>query len=70
MTARDVEGAVRFLSTGNLQFDREQREFHQDKMGERRRAEGLCSAKQNYLLVEKDVMQLARNQYHDWPLFQ
>ena len=70
MTARDVEGAVRFLSTGNLQFDRDLREFHQDKMGERRRAEGLCSAKQNYLLIEKDVMQVARNQYHDWPLFQ
>ena len=28
MTTRDVEGAVRFLSFGNLQFDRETRQFH------------------------------------------
>jgi methylaspartate mutase epsilon subunit len=69
MTARDVEGAVRFLSTGNLQFDAELREFHGEKMAERRRAEGLLSAKQDYLLVEKDVMRVARGEYERWPLF-
>lgn len=69
VTARDVEGAVRFLSIGNLQFDRELREFHEYKMQERRRAEGLMSAHQDYLLVEKDVLQIARSQYEHWPLF-
>jgi methylaspartate mutase epsilon subunit len=69
MTARDNEGAVRFLSTGQLQFDRDLREFHRSKMDERRRSEGLLSSKDNHLLVEKDVMQIARNDYSRWPLY-
>ena len=69
MTARDLEGAVRFLSLGHLQFDRELREFHEHKMQERLRAEGLFSQKEKYLLVERDVLQLPRAQYYQWPLF-
>jgi len=68
LTARDVEGSVRFLSTGSLQFDRETQEFHRDKANERRRAEGITSERQNYLLVERDVMQIPRGQYKSWPL--
>jgi methylaspartate mutase epsilon subunit len=68
VTARDAAGAVRFLSTGGLQFDRELKEFHRDKMQERRRAGGLLSDRQNYLLVERDVLQIARGQYQGWPL--
>lgn len=67
-TARDAEGAVRFLSLGNLQFDRELREFHDFKMSERRRTEGLLSSGEDYLLVERDVLRIARNQYECWPL--
>ncbi len=67
-TARDVEGAVRFISTGKLQFDRELREFHDFKISERRRAEGLLSSSEDYLLVEQDVLRIARNQYQCWPL--
>jgi methylaspartate mutase epsilon subunit len=67
MTARDVEGAVRYLSCGKLPFDRELREFHETKMAERRRVEGL-QQKQNYLLVEQDVMRIPRGQYDCWPL--
>lgn len=69
MTARDTEGAVRFLSTGELQFDRELREYHREKMAQRRKAEALYSEKQNYLLVERDVMQVPRGKYERWPLF-
>ena len=69
MTARDVDGAVRFLSFGNLQLDRDLREFHQSKMRDRQRSEGLLSEKQKYLLVERDVLQLPRGQYDQWPLF-
>src|SRR4029078_289802 len=47
MTPRDVEGAVRFLSSGNLKLDRETREFHDDKVSERRRAEGIGSLAQD-----------------------
>jgi len=69
MTARDAEGAVRFLSLGQLPFDRELRQFHCEKMQERRRAEGLYSSEQTYRLVERDVLQIAREQYRGWPLF-
>jgi methylaspartate mutase epsilon subunit len=69
VTARDAEGAVRFLTTGKIQFDREVTEFHRQRMQERRRLEGLRSEKENYLLVEKDVMQIMRGQYEAWPLF-
>jgi methylaspartate mutase epsilon subunit len=68
VTARDSEGAVRFLSTGHLQFDRELKDFHRTKMQDRRRAGGLLSDRQNYLLVERDVLQIARGQYERWPL--
>jgi methylaspartate mutase epsilon subunit len=68
MTARDREGAVRFLSIGRMQFGRELREFHRDKMAERRRAEGLSREAQSYLLVERDVLQVARCEYQGWPL--
>jgi methylaspartate mutase epsilon subunit len=68
MTARDAEGAVRFVSTGQLQFGRELREFHRDKIQERRRAEGSLTEGQNYLLVEQDVLQIARGRYEGWPL--
>lgn len=68
LTARDTSGAVRFLSCGNLQFDRELREFHEMKMAERRRVEGVYSQQQNYLLIEQDVLQIARNEYEHWPL--
>jgi methylaspartate mutase epsilon subunit len=70
MTTRDVEGAVRFLSVGNLQLDRETRQFHDEKVSERRRAEGIYSRLQDPLLVERDVMQVACCRYDRWPLSQ
>jgi methylaspartate mutase epsilon subunit len=69
MGARDVEGAVRYLNLGNLQFDKELRQFHQEKMQERRRAESSVSAAQDYLLIEKDVLRIPRGEYEKWPLF-
>ena len=69
ITVRDVEGAVRFLSPGNLQLGREVREFHRAKVQERLHQEGILSEKQGYLLVERDVMQIARGHYKSWPLF-
>jgi methylaspartate mutase epsilon subunit len=68
MTARDTWGSVRFLSTGKLQFDKEIRQFHEEKMQTRRRAEGLWSSKGDYLLVEQDVMRIPRGKYDRWPL--
>ena len=68
VTARDAEGAVRFLSVGRLPFDRELREFHRDRMAERRRLEGGISETQGYLLVEQDVLRVSRGEYARWPL--
>ena len=68
MMARDVEGAVRFLSCGNLQLDKPLRQFHEEKMAERRRRESIMSRDQDYLLIERDVMQIARGEYEQWPL--
>jgi methylaspartate mutase epsilon subunit len=68
LTARDNEGSVRYLSIGQLQFNRELRQFHEHKMSDRRRAEGLLSRKLDYLLVERDVLQIARSRYNQWPL--
>lgn len=68
LTARDCEGAVRFLSCGRLEFDRELREFHEFKISERMRAEGLRRSEDGYLLVERDVLCIPRGQYEGWPL--
>jgi methylaspartate mutase epsilon subunit len=68
VTVRDAEGAVRFLSTGNLPFDRELQSFHQEKVGERRRRAGLGARRDDYLLVEEDVLQIPRGNYERWPL--
>jgi len=68
ITARDAEGAVRFLSFGQLRFSSELRQFHREKVQERCRAEGLLAEKHGYLLIEKDILSLARNQYQSWPL--
>jgi methylaspartate mutase epsilon subunit len=68
ITARDNEGAVRFLHTGRLPFDRELRDRHKSFMSGRRSSEGIGSELDDYLLVEKDVMRLPRGDYQSWPL--
>jgi methylaspartate mutase epsilon subunit len=68
LTGRDADGAVRYLKCGKLQFERDLCQFHEEKMQERLRAEGLHSEKQNYLLVEQDVLRIPRGQYDRWPL--
>ena len=69
MTARDCEGAVRFLRLGKLPFDRELCEFHEHRMNDRRRMEGLVNRRSDSALVERDVLRVARGQYERWPLF-
>ncbi|HKH48110.1 MAG TPA: methylaspartate mutase subunit E [Thermoanaerobaculia bacterium] len=67
-TARDVDGAVRYLRTGSLRLDAEVRDFHERKMEERRHAEGLTGKNRDYLLVESDVLRVPRELYQAWPL--
>jgi methylaspartate mutase epsilon subunit len=68
LTARDLSGAVRFLRTGSLRFPPEVVQFHEAKMSERRRAERLSGRHKDYLLVESDVLRIARERYDAWPL--
>jgi methylaspartate mutase epsilon subunit len=68
VTARDSEGAIRYAHFGELQLDKEIKQFHKEKITERRRLEGVKSDKGDYLLVERDVLQIARGQYEGWPL--
>lgn len=68
LAARDVAGAVRFLRTGNLRLPPEVLQFHEQKMDERRRAEGHASRHKDYLLVECDVLRIPRERYPAWPL--
>jgi len=67
LTARDLQGAVRFVRTGNLRLDPEVVDFHAAKMDERRRAEGI-GRERDYLMVEADVLRIARERYGAWPL--
>jgi hypothetical protein len=46
------------------------KEFHRSKMQDRLRTNGqVLTEKQYYLLVESDVLQIAREQYERWPLY-
>jgi methylaspartate mutase epsilon subunit len=68
LTARDTTGAVRFLDPGNLRLDSETLDFHRTVMAERRRAAGVDGPAGDFLLVEADVLQVARECYSGWPL--
>ncbi len=67
LTARDLQGAVRFVRTGNLRLAADIVELHAAKMEERRRAEGI-GRERDYLMVEADVLRIARERYGAWPL--
>ncbi|HOW69390.1 MAG TPA: methylaspartate mutase subunit E, partial [Phycisphaerae bacterium] len=68
LTARDAEGAVRFLSAGRLALGRDQREYHREKMAKRLRQERMRFADTDFLLIEQDVMRIGRGEHGHWPL--
>lgn len=69
MTARDHEGAVRYLRPGALPFSKEIKDFNRQKIAERRMKQKVKPGVQDYLLVERDVMMIARGQFEAWPLY-
>jgi methylaspartate mutase epsilon subunit len=69
VTARDENGAVRFLCAGKLPLSREIIAWHRSRLSSRRISEGQLSEIDDYLLVEKDIMRLPRGEYNSWPLF-
>lgn len=68
LTARDAEGAVRYLSAGRLALGRDLREFHRERMAKRLRQEHMRFADTDFLLIEQDVMRIARGEHGHWPL--
>lgn len=67
VTGRDITGAVRFLSCGNLPLSREAKQFHEECMAERRRRDSVPIA-ESYRIVEDDVLALPRGRVPRWPL--
>ena len=67
-TIRDAEGAVRFLSSGRLRLDPMIRDFHRQKVEERRRSEARLDPSGDHALVEHDIMSIARGVHPAWPL--
>jgi methylaspartate mutase epsilon subunit len=67
LTARDADGAVRYLDPGRLQFSAEVRDFHRSKMDGRRSTMG-SGPRGDWALVEYDTAQLPLGRYHGWPL--
>lgn len=59
MPARDNNGAVRFLNFGSLPFDNEIREFHEEMLAERAKAEGR---EVSFKMVVDDIYAIGQGQ--------
>jgi methylaspartate mutase epsilon subunit len=66
-TGRDLSGAIRFIECGKLPLSRETKSFHAEKIAERRRSMSI-GEKHDYMMIEKDLLQIARGEYLTWPL--
>jgi methylaspartate mutase epsilon subunit len=67
LTARDANGAVRFLNIGRLQLSAEVQEFHRSMIDGRRQAMGP-EPRDDWALVEHDTSQVPLGHYQRWPL--
>lgn len=65
MTARDVNGAIRFINPEHMPFDDDTKEFHASKIHERKIAERITKITD---LLEHDLTRIWKNDYLKWPL--
>jgi len=65
ITARDRDGAIRFINPERLPFDEELMDFHKSKIQERMVAERFT---RNSQVIEKDLTRIWNNDYKRWPL--
>lgn len=65
ITARDCDGAIRFVNPEILPFEREIQEFHKGKIQERMIRERKS---RSFELIEDDLMRIWRNEFKEWPL--
>jgi methylaspartate mutase epsilon subunit len=62
---RDVNGAVRYANFGNLPFNDEIKDFHLEKIEERKTKQRKSSL---YQMIEDDLQRIAMNDFVSWPL--
>ncbi len=62
---RDVSGAIRYAKFGNMPFSDEIKEFHFEKIEERKTKQRKNSL---FQMVEDDLQRIALNDFSTWPL--
>lgn len=67
MTARDMTGAIRILNPGSLPLSKDILAYHSERLAERRRRENI-DPREDYKLIERDLLRIARGQFERWPL--
>jgi methylaspartate mutase epsilon subunit len=67
ITARDSNGAVRFLSCGRLPLPPDVKQFHAECMTGRLRRSRV-DERHDYRVIEEDLLRIARGQFDKWPL--
>ncbi len=65
LTARDCDGAIRFINPGQLPFDQDIIDFHKEKIHQRMTRERTSKISE---IIEADVTRLWKNDYLKWPL--
>jgi len=65
LTARDCDGAIRFINPGRLPFDQDIIDFHKEKIHRRMTRERTSKISE---IIEADVTRLWKNDYLKWPL--
>jgi methylaspartate mutase epsilon subunit len=65
ITARDCDGAIRFVNPEQLPFENDIVDFHKEKIHQRMTAEGSTKT---FEMLEKDLTRIWKNDYVRWPL--
>lgn len=65
LTAKDRDGAIRFVNPEIMPFDNQMCDIHREKIQERM---VLDRATRIYELLEKDLTRIWKNDFKQWPL--
>ena len=65
MTARDCDGAIRFINPERMPFDDSIKDFHLQRIHERKTKERLSKDSQ---LLAQDLTRIGKNDFTHWPL--
>jgi len=65
LTARDSNGAIRFVNPEILPFDDQTKDFHLDKVHRRMSAQRVSKVSE---MIESDLTRIWKNDYLSWPL--